>query len=205
MIDHFVLGVADLEHGVRFFAAATGVKPAAGGRHPALGTHNALISLGPRQYLEILAPDPTQDGVVDALAVLPQLASPALIKWAAATDNADRARELLLDHGFRVDAVESGSRTRTDGRELHWRQAGFLASSGLETPFVIEWGKTSLHPGDDSPAGCTVASFTLRSPQAEALADLCAALETPLLIEDSAVAGMELVLDTPRGQVKLTS
>ena len=205
MIDHFVLGVADLEDGVEFIAAATGVEPAVGGCHPALGTHNALVSLGPRRYLEILAPDPTQDALVDALAMLPQLTTPALVKWAAATDNADRARELLRAHGFQVAAVESGSRTRADGKELHWRQAGFLASSGLEIPFVIEWGRTSLHPGDDSPGGLEVARFTLQSPQAEVLADLCAALETPLLIEDSSVAAMELVLDTPRGQVKLTS
>ena len=205
MIDHFVLGVADLEEGVRFVAAASGVEPIPGGRHTRLGTHNALVSLGERQYLEILAPDPTQDVLIDALAALPNLAVPTLIKWAAATDDADRAADLLRTRGFPVDTVASGSRTRTDGKEVHWRQAGFLAPSSREIPFIIEWGKTSAHPADDSTGGCTIAKFTVQSPQAEALADLCADLATPLLIEDGAVARMELVLDTPRGEVKLTT
>ena len=57
-IDHLVIGVAELDAGVRQFEELTGIRPAFGGEHPDLGTHNALISLGDRTYLELLAPRP---------------------------------------------------------------------------------------------------------------------------------------------------
>ena len=43
-------------------ARRTGVRPAAGRRSTVLGTHSALLSLGPTAYLEIVAPDPSQVG-----------------------------------------------------------------------------------------------------------------------------------------------
>ena len=57
-IDHIVIGIHDLEKGIASIEDLTGVKPVYGGAHPSLGTHNALISLGNRTYLEILAPNP---------------------------------------------------------------------------------------------------------------------------------------------------
>jgi hypothetical protein len=45
-IDHLIVGIADLEEGIRLFAELAGVMAERGGRHPSLGTHNALLSLG---------------------------------------------------------------------------------------------------------------------------------------------------------------
>ena len=59
-LDHLVYGVDDLQKGMARFEALTGVKPALGGRHDGLGTHNAIVSLGGGAYFEIIAPDPTQ-------------------------------------------------------------------------------------------------------------------------------------------------
>src|SRR5258708_39835127 len=57
-VDHVILGVADLDAGIRELEARTGMHAVRGGQHPGRGTQNALASLGSQTYLEILAPQP---------------------------------------------------------------------------------------------------------------------------------------------------
>ena len=54
--DHLVVGIRSLAEGTGQLIRLLDVAPALGGTHPGRGTENALVSLGPGEYLEIIAP-----------------------------------------------------------------------------------------------------------------------------------------------------
>ncbi len=56
--DHLVVAAATLDQGSAWVESHLGVAPGAGGKHPTMGTHNRLLSLGPGRFLEVMAIDP---------------------------------------------------------------------------------------------------------------------------------------------------
>ena len=59
LIDHLIYGALDLETAVADIDKRFGVRAGSGGKHTGQGTHNKLLSLGPKTCLEIIAPDPS--------------------------------------------------------------------------------------------------------------------------------------------------
>src|SRR5262245_53875388 len=92
LIDHLIYGARDLRAAVDEFDARFGVRAQLGGKHGGLGTHNALLALGPRTYLELIAPDPGQAAPAQPRPFgLDDMAQPGLVGWAVACDDIDAA------------------------------------------------------------------------------------------------------------------
>lgn len=125
-----------------------------------MGTHNRLLALGARRYLEIIAVDP------DAPA-------PPRPRWFSLDDPAMRARlakgPALVHWVERTDDLEAAARIYSGDIEIlslgrgpyRWRIAvprdGALPASG-KLPTLIQW--ESGHPADALPAsGVTLERF----------------------------------------------
>jgi Glyoxalase-like domain len=156
-MDHLVFGVPDLARGIEWVELATGVRARFGGQHPGRGTHNALLSLGGRQYLEIIALDPEQAEAPGLLyPELKSLSEPRLIAWAVAVESvADIARRVGAANIESIGPLE-GSRVQADGRLLAWKTLRLAGPSVEGLPFFIEWQKGTPHPSQTAPAGCSL-------------------------------------------------
>lgn len=57
-MDHMAITAPSLDAGVAYVRQALGVSPLAGGEHPRMATHNAVLKLGEKLYLEVIAINP---------------------------------------------------------------------------------------------------------------------------------------------------
>jgi catechol 2,3-dioxygenase-like lactoylglutathione lyase family enzyme len=169
MLDHVLLGCSDLDKGLAFVEQHTGVRAAFGGVHPGRGTRNALLSLGEKHYLEIIAPDPEQPNVPDHYG-LQKLTEPRLVGWAAHPGDLNEFAARLKSAGFDFDGPTPGSRKRPDGRLLQWKTLNLHDDQGGLLPFFIEWSADTIHPSADAPSCCKSFGFQLVTPFPAALA-----------------------------------
>lgn len=175
MLDHILLGCNDLDQGISFVEKATGVRAAFGGVHPGRGTRNALLSLGEKHYLEIIAPDPAQSGAPDRHG-LQELTEPRLIGWAAHPGDLDQFAARLRAANIAFDGPTPGSRKRPDGRLLQWKTLNLHDDLGGLLPFFIEWSTGTTHPSADAPSGCELAHFGVAAPNDAEIGHLFAVL-----------------------------
>ncbi|MEO8501515.1 MAG: VOC family protein [Vicinamibacteria bacterium] len=207
-LDHVLLGAPTLEKGIAWLEERTGVRAAPGGSHPGLGTWNALASLGPAKYIEIIAPDPGQPGVVTFYVPgLRDLAAPRFVTWAAKGGDLASGFQATLPRDMACESARPGSRILLDGTPLSWTLAfpthrSHGAFAGL-LPFLIEWGSEEQHPGKSTPRGLTLRALHLRHPESGALNHALAALGVTGGATHAAEASIGIELETTRGAVLL--
>src|SRR5262249_9761207 len=98
-LDHLVVAATSLADGTEYIAELTGATPQTGGKHGAMGTHNALLRVGERVYLEIIAIDPEAPKPrrprwfdLDDIALQSELTErPQLVHWVARTTDIERS------------------------------------------------------------------------------------------------------------------
>lgn len=169
--DHIVVACADLEQGAAWVRSALGVDVVPGGRHAAMGTHNRLLRLGTRAYLEIIAIDPDapppgrprwfnldQPVARDRVAHAPFVTTWVIRSGAIAT---------VVNRMPVLGEVLSLSRG-----PYRWRIAvpadGGLPFDGA-LPAVIEWDGNA-HPADALPdVGCALLGVSVTHPRANEL------------------------------------
>lgn len=172
-VDHIILAVPNLERAMADFERTTGVTPVRGGLHPGRGTQNALVSLGNGTYLEIMAPQDQPDVVTDMVKQLQSLTAPTVIGWGARIADASATRASLDRAGFGT-TTRAGSRVTPSGATLEWTLVQ-LDQPLAAGPFFIEWKTLTTHPSLTSPAGCTMSSFDVASPNFDQMNHLLAA------------------------------
>src|SRR6267378_4155940 len=204
LLDHIILGCNDLDRGIDLVEENTGVRPAIGGVHPGRGTRNALLSLGERRYLEIIAPDPAQQKIVH----FPQIRAmtdPRLIGWAVHPPDIATTAKLLRDNQVAFQGPDDGSRKRPDGRVLNWKTVNLADDRPGLLPFFIEWSAHSVHPSKDAPKGCHLDYFTVMAVDPAELSQVFQRIRVDAPVERSDRERLRAHITGPRGELGLSS
>src|SRR5450432_2966103 len=205
VLDHILLGCNDLDRGIAFVEEHTGVRAAFGGVHPGRGTRNALLSLGEKHYLEIIAPGPQQPGAPDTRD-LQKLSEPRLVGWAAHPGDIGQFAATLRNAKISFEGPTPGSRKRPDGRLLQWKTLNLKNDESGMLPFFIEWSTCTIHPSSDAPAGCKIESFAIATPNEAELQRLCTQLHLDVQVEHGEKPQLLAHISGPDGRVmQLTS
>ncbi|THU00255.1 VOC family protein [Lampropedia puyangensis] len=184
VLDHIAVAAPSLEQGVQWVESVLGVRPQPGGQHPRMGTHNALLRLGPSLYLEVIAP---QAGVPApaqprwfALDTLPSDAPPRLAMWVLRTNAIAQTIGAASEPLGPVQAMSRGERRW----QITIPADGSIPVDGVG-PAVIEWEAGLPHPAEGlSDQGLSLQRLRIAHPQPQRLAHLAQSLG---LQQDSAM------------------
>jgi Glyoxalase-like domain len=206
VLDHIVYAVRDLEAAVDHLEETFGTRPTPGGRHEGLGTHNALVDLGDRGYLEVIGPDPAQPAPPHPRPFgIDSLTGPRIVTWCIAPNDFDQTIANARSAGYDPGAVVPLTRRLPDGTTLQWRLATHygkpLPGDGL-VPFLIDWGITS-HPSAAAAKGVRLTRLAGEHPDPGRVLEMLAALGVDLEIHKAESAALVATLDTPAGVVEL--
>ena len=202
--DHLVLGAHTLGQGADFVENLLGARPQPGGKHVAMGTHNMLLKLGAKSYLEVIAIDPEGitpsrprwfglDSSVTRSALREQ---PRLLTWVARTNDIET---VLRGCPLALGAIHYMRRGA-----FSWRitipEDGVLIGGGV-VPGVIQWDGDA-HPADTlEDSGCELVNLAGLHPSPASIAPALAALGLERAISLAAAGRSQLIatLRGPRG------
>ncbi|MEM1132391.1 MAG: VOC family protein [Pseudomonadota bacterium] len=206
LLDHLVWLAGDLDAACAEFEAMSGITPRYGGRHPT-GTHNAIVALGPRVYLEIAAPVPGAEAGhpwVDAARRRPE---PHLYAYCMRTSGTLAAlADQVKAAGFQSFGPSAGNRTLPDGTLLEWELfIPIIPGANGAIPFHIDWLDTS-HPATRSSIDVKLTSFSIEHPDPQSIQHSMALLAPGVdLRRGKNKVRMTATLDTPIGLATLSS
>jgi len=207
-LDHLVIAATDLDSGEAWLRERLGTALAPGGRHPGWGTHNRLLALGNRVYLELIAIDPAAPAPLaprpfglDDPALLDRLGqAPRLVHWLVRSTDLDTDLAAL---GYSPGPVVPMTRGT-----LRWRITvpadGRPAGDGL-LPSVIAWDVplSEQPPARLPPSGVRLAGLSVRGPDALIRRRPAVSAPAPLDWTTAERPALEARFETPLGPVTL--
>jgi Glyoxalase-like domain len=203
-VDHLVFATADLHRGIAEVERLIGVSASVGGRHPAWGTRNALVALGPSSYLEIIAPDPDHSPSPEGRPFgLDAIGTSRLVGWSAKGSKLANLRDAAARHGVELGKVLSGSRSRPDGVLLTWTLTDLhcVVADGV-VPFLIDWGE-SPHPAQLAPQHATLVELFAEHPDADRVRLMLRGVGVDLPVSAGPAPALVAIIDCPYGRVEL--
>jgi hypothetical protein len=207
VLDHIVIVAHTLPQGLDYCEAMLGVRPPKGGEHARMGTHNHLLRLGDRTYLEVIAvnpaapaPDRTRWFGMDSAIQRQRMAErPFLATFVTRTSDIGPIAAALPALGSVID-MERG--------DLRWkitvRDDGGLVEGGT-VPTVIEWPQEVEPVTRMADLGCRLERLVACHPRPECLRKLWESIDLhdDRLTIEACQAGeapfLAVCIDTPFG------
>lgn len=185
-LDHLTITAPKLIDGKTWVEQRLGAPMSTGGEHPRMGTHNMLMRVHDRIFLEVIAINPKAPSPARprwfGLDALPQDASPGLRNWVARTQDLHTCIKRSPEHLGTIEPMQRN--------ELHWLitipHNGHPGLDGL-APSLIDW-QTSPHPCTRLPdTGIRLHRFRLMHPNPQRVQTMLDALQlqSPVAIEVS--------------------
>jgi hypothetical protein len=206
LVDHLIYATSNLEAGIESLEELLGVSAIVGGSHPGLGTCNALMKLGPRCYLEIMAPDPVQSEFEGTRPYgIDNLDGGQLAGWVAHQEDLMQFVQAAKSKGIELGEVIEASRATPEGKLLTWDMTYFTnvsAEAMSVLPLFIDWGKTP-HPAFRCHDGAQLANLTIQYPNVSEIVPITEALELDVCVCEDSRPGIRVLIDCPNGQVEL--
>ncbi len=198
-LDHIVVVAPSLASGAALVEQSLGVPPGPGRKHPHMGTHNLLLSLGSTVYLEVVAIDPDAPpqsrprwfGLDD----VPARSAARLSAWVANTDEI---------HAHTSPALGVVEQMEREG--LTWQMTstsdGHPPLSGA-APLLIQRA-SSFHPASRLPdVGLRLRCLRIQHPSpddvAQVLAHMALADKPQVVLSAGAACALAAEIQTPQG------
>ena len=201
-LDHLVYATPDLDATCLDLESRLGVRPSSGGQHPGRGTRNALISIGPKAYLEIIGPDPAQPGPPPVWFGINRLTEPKLVTWAVRVDGLETLVKEISPNA-KVGAVRIGRRQTPEGTTLSWQltEPQIVDGVGL-VPFLIDWS-SSMHPADSAIVGPRLVQLRVKHPEPESIRKQFDLLRLDVAIERGLSPALVATFEGTNGMIEL--
>ncbi|MDX2344319.1 MAG: VOC family protein [Acidimicrobiia bacterium] len=205
MIDHLVYATNDVDETVADVTRRLGVEAAHGGRHLGFGTRNALLSLGPTMYLEIIGPDEGQHRPTNGYWYgVENIVTPRLVTWTARVEHLERVAAHAHGAGYNPGDVHNVFRELPDGSKLSWRLTWPTGAGDGLVPNLIEWDEGCPHPAATSPGGVELLQLRGYHPAPESIQPMLDAVGVQLELRVADVPKLVAILDSPYGPIELS-